>query len=95
MVSEITPPKTKLSPEEYLKTEKTRDIKHEYIKGEIYEMAGASDSHVTIAGNLFSLLKSFLRGKNCRVYIADMKVQIERTNVFYYPDVIVTCDSRD
>ena len=85
----------KLSAEEYLETEKTREVKHEYIQGKIYEMAGASDSHVTISLNLAFLLKGFLRGKNCRVYILDMKVQIESLNIFYYPDLIVTCDSQD
>lgn len=44
---------------------------------------------------MFFLLKSHLRGSGCRVYIADMKVKIDSLNVFYYPDVIVTCDSTD
>jgi Uma2 family endonuclease len=58
-------------------------------------MAGASDTHVTIAGNLFALLRSHVRGSGCRVYIADMKVRIEARHRFYYPDVMVTCDPRD
>ena len=85
----------KLSPEDYLETEKSSLIKHEYIQGRVYAMAGASDSHVTIAGNLFSLLRSHVRGSSCRVYISDMKASIESLNIFYYPDVIVTCDPRD
>lgn len=84
-----------ISPEEYIESEKKSLVKHEYRQGEIYEMAGASDSHVTITGNLFSLLRNFVRGKNCRVYIADMKLKIESLNTFYYPDIIVTCDQRD
>jgi Uma2 family endonuclease len=44
-----------ISPEEYLKLEELGQIKHEYIQGEIYAMAGASDAHVTVAGNLFAL----------------------------------------
>jgi len=58
-------------------------------------MAGASDAHVTIAGNIFSLLRAHLRGTGCRVYISDMKVRLEACNCFYYPDVFVTCDLRD
>ncbi|BAQ63988.1 Uma2 family endonuclease [Geminocystis sp. NIES-3709] len=85
----------KLSSEEYLSQEKTNLIKHEYINGEVYEMPGASSAHVTIAGNMFFLLKSHLKGSNCRVYNADMKVRIDRLNVFYYPDVIVTCSEED
>ncbi|OKH40557.1 hypothetical protein NIES2119_02795 [[Phormidium ambiguum] IAM M-71] len=81
--------------EEYLEMEEQSPIKHEYIDGQIYAMAGASDSHVTIAGNLFALLRSHIRGSGCRVYIADMKARIESLNRFYYPDVMVTCDERD
>lgn len=58
-------------------------------------MAGASDAHVTIAGNLFALLRSHVRGIGCRVFIADMKARIESRNCFDYPDVFVTCDPRD
>jgi Uma2 family endonuclease len=88
-------PETYLTPEEYLQFESKSDIKHEYIDGYIYAMAGALDSHVTIAGNLFALLRNHVRGSGCRVYIADMKARIESLNRFYYPDVMVTCDPRD
>lgn len=84
-----------ITPEEYLQMEEKSLIKHEYIDGEIYAMAGASDAHVTIAGNLFALLRSHVRGGGCRVYISDMKARIETKNKFYYPDVMVTCDKRD
>ncbi len=84
-----------LTPEEYLQIEEDSIIKNEYINGEIYAMAGATDTHVTIAGNIFALLLSHLRGSGCRVYISDMKARIESKNCFYYPDVIVTCDEKD
>lgn len=91
----ITQRQTYLSPAEYLAAEKNSSTKHEYIQGQVYAMAGASDAHVTIAGNLFTLLRSHVRGTGCRVYMADMKAQIEQANIFYYPDVMVTCDERD
>ena len=84
-----------LTPDEYLQMEDMGNIKHEYVDGRVYAMAGASDPHVTIAGNLFALLRSHVRGSGCRVYIADMKARIESLNRFYYPDVMVTCDARD
>ena len=46
---------TYLSPEEYLAAEKDSPIKHEYIQGQVYAMAGASDAHVTIALNVATL----------------------------------------
>lgn len=84
-----------LTPEEYLALEQSSAIKHEYIDGHAYAMAGASDAHVTIALNCATLLRSHLRGSACRVYISDMKAQIQTLNRYFYPDVMVTCDPRD
>jgi len=91
----VSPQQPYLAPEEYLQMEGQSSIKHEYIDGQIYAIAGASDSHVTVAGNLFALLRNHLRGSGCRVYISDMKVQIGSLNRYYYPDVMVTRDERD
>ncbi|MBD2257703.1 Uma2 family endonuclease [Pseudanabaena sp. FACHB-2040] len=91
----IASPQPPLTPDEYLQLEAQSAIKHEYIDGRVYAMAGASDAHVTIAGNLFALLRSHVRGTGCRAYISDMKARIEARNRFYYPDVMVTCDPRD
>lgn len=84
-----------LTPEEYLQMEETSSIKHEYINGCIYELDCSIDSHVTIAGNLGALLRSYIHGSDCRVYILAMKLRIESLNRYYYPDVMVTCDPRD
>lgn len=91
----ITAPQSSLTPNEYLQMEPQSPIKHEYINGEIYAMAGASDAHVTITLNLAALLRAHVRGSSCRVYIADMKVRLEGPNCFYYPDILITCDRRD
>ncbi len=84
-----------LSPEEYLEAEKSSPVKHEYIQGQIYGMSGASDAHVTITANLVTLLRNHLRGSGCKVYPTDMKVRIESLNIFYYPDLMVTCNRDD
>lgn len=86
---------THLSPEGYLEWEKGNDTKHEYLNGEIFALAGAKDAHVTLCINLVSLLHAHLRGGTCRLYMADMKVSVERVNAFFYPDIMVTCDERD
>ncbi|MGR3275482.1 Uma2 family endonuclease [Acaryochloris marina NIES-2412] len=90
-----SPEQVNLSPEQYLSYEEASPIKHEYRDGEVYAMAGATDAHVTIAGNLFAILRNHLRGSGCRVYISDMKARINLSNRFFYPDVMVTCDDRD
>ncbi|NCJ05918.1 Uma2 family endonuclease [Synechococcales cyanobacterium C] len=91
----IASPQSNLSTTDYLELEAESPTKHEYIDGMAYAMAGATDEHVTIALNLATLLRSHVRGSNCRVYMADMKVHVEARNRFYYPDVMVTCDPRD
>ncbi|MEL6787908.1 MAG: Uma2 family endonuclease [Cyanobacteria bacterium J06607_15] len=90
-----SPQNSFITPEEYLQLEAASDIKHEYIDGDVYDMAGATDTHVTIALNMAVLLRGHLRDSGCRVYISDMKVKIEQKNRFFYPDVIVTCEAED
>lgn len=84
-----------LTPEEYLELEAQSPIKHEYIDGEIYAMAGTTDAHNTIALNLAFLIRNHLRGTGCSIYFADLKVRLEKLNRFYYPDLLVTCNSQD
>jgi Uma2 family endonuclease len=86
-----------LSVEDYLGREQNGEVRHEYIGGAVHAMAGASEEHNTIAGNLFAALHADLKGKPCRAFMADLKVrlQIARTDIFYYPDVMVACDPRD
>ena len=84
-----------LTPEDYLNKEEKSLIKHEYINGEVYAMAGTTDSHNTIALNFASIIHNHLRGTDCRVYFADIKARLEKRNCFYYPDILVTCDPQD
>ena len=86
-----------VSVEDYLAGEPLSEVRHEYIGGEVYAMAGASEEHSTIAGNLFAALHRHLRGGPCRAYLVDLKLRLElaREDIFYYPDVMVACDPRD
>lgn len=85
----------RISEEDYLAGERVSAVKHEYVAGEVFAMAGASKMHVTIAGNIFSALRVHLRGKPCRAYMSDMKVRVKASSAYYYPDVSVTCSPRD
>lgn len=82
-----------MTPEEYLQGELESRVKHEYVGGAVYAMAGAENQHNDIAGNVFAGLHSKLRGKPCRPYNSDTKVRIRLPSEvrFYYPDVQVTC----
>src|SRR6185436_17648180 len=86
-----------ISPEEYLQGERLAEVRHEYVNGQVYAMAGASDDHNRIAGNIFAALHAALNNTRCEPFINDMKVRIPPTfaDVFYYPDVIVACTPKD
>ena len=84
-----------ITPEDYIAAEEVSPIRHEYRDGEVFGMTGGTRNHHTIAGNLFFLLKTHLRGSSCRAFLEGMKLRVEASNAFYYPDVVVTCDDRD
>lgn len=80
-----------LKVDEYLEAEKDSPVRHEYIDGQIFAMAGASDRHNRIAGSLYNRLDDHLGDGPCEPFISDMKVWVSES-VFYYPDVVVACD---
>ncbi len=77
--------------------EERSEIKHEYINGEIYTMAGASTRQNRITLHLASRLMGHLRGSPCEVFVADVKLHLKELGVeiFYYPDLMVCCDPND
>lgn len=86
--------KTVITPEEYLAMERESDIKSEYLNGEIFAMAGASQEHNQISSNIVRILGNKLLEKPCSVYASDMKVKIEtiKVNKYTYPDIVITCN---
>ena len=81
--------------DDYLKGELLSDVRHEYVDGQVYAMAGAGERHNRIAGNAFYHLRGAARGGNCGVYMSDMKAQVKGGNGYYYPDVMLACDPDD
>ncbi|MDX1605623.1 MAG: Uma2 family endonuclease [Candidatus Competibacterales bacterium] len=90
-----TAPIPHLGIDDYLHGEQTGDVRHEYIAGQVFAMAGADENHNRIAGNLFFHLRAATRGTPCAVFISDMKVRVAAHDAFYYPDVLLTCDPGD
>ncbi|MEQ1528553.1 MAG: Uma2 family endonuclease [Methylococcales bacterium] len=86
---------TYLSEQEYLASELVSNIKREYIDGQAYAMAGASDNHGRIAMNIASEFRNHLKGSPCEAFIADMKVGSAKAGKkdkdYFYPDVLVDC----
>jgi Uma2 family endonuclease len=77
--------------QEYLAQEEKSLVKHEYYRGEIFAMAGATIPHNIIAANILAHLHARLRGTGCRPFGSDQRVKVEAVGLFTYPDVTVIC----
>ena len=86
-----------ISVADYLAGEEDGDVRHEFIGGEVHAMSGGSKAHNTITGNIFAALRAKLRGGPCQVFVTDFKIRLEagREDIFYYPDVVVSCHKAD
>ncbi len=83
--------KTKISVEDYLAGEEISPVRYEYIYGEVYAMAGTSDKHNLITGNIYVALSIHLRDSPCDPFFTDIKVRVN-PDVYYYPDILVSCE---
>ena len=82
----------RISVEDYLAGEKDADVRHEYVNGYVYAMAGSTPAHNIIAINIARAFGNALENRDCVVYASDMKIRASAT-VYYYPDVMVVCDN--
>lgn len=79
----------------YLAWEETQAERNEYIAGEVFAMVGVRQSHNVATLNLATILRRELKGSPCRVFVESVKTRVEAADCFFYPDVAVTCDTRD
>jgi Uma2 family endonuclease len=84
-------PKIYLTPAEYLAFERQSDVKHEYFRGELFAMSGASRQHVRISINVTTSLDNQLKGRRCELFNSDMRVKVSPTGLYTYPDASVVC----
>jgi Uma2 family endonuclease len=76
---------------EYLEREQASETKHEYLNGQIYDMAGGTVPHGRIAANVIGVLFGQLRGRPCSPQTSDVRVRVQATGLTTYPDVSVVC----
>lgn len=77
---------------EYLKTERLSEIRHEYVDGDVFEMSGESRRHNIIAANCMIMIRSHLENSDCETYFEGVNLRVNATT-YYYPDVVVTCET--
>src|SRR5438128_717933 len=75
---------------DYLAVEEVSTVKHEYLDGEIYAMAGGSVLHAALSAAMVAALHAQIRGR-CRVYSSDLRIRVRATGLATYPDVSVVC----
>jgi len=80
-----------LTPEEYLSIERRAETRSEYYRGEMFAMSGASRRHNLIAANILASLHLQFKQRSCEVYQSDMRVKIQDSTLYTYPDIVLTC----
>lgn len=80
-----------MTEEEYLAYDGSHDGKHEYVSGEVIAMSGVSDAHDRVQVNAVVALANRLRGGPCRVRGSDLRVRLDETGLYCYPDLTVVC----
>jgi Uma2 family endonuclease len=93
MIASLNP--RSMTPGEYLIWEEQQDLRYEYDDGLITVMSGGTLPHNALAVNLLAMLRPHVKARGCQVYVNDAKVQVRDNGPYYYPDIVVTCDSRD
>lgn len=78
--------------DDYVELEASSPVKHEFLDGEVWAMAGGSVEHSAIAANLARVLGQALLGQRCRVFSSDLRIRVEATGLATYPDLSVICE---
>jgi Uma2 family endonuclease len=92
-VKEPAPKYNYVSPETYLTMERASDEKHEYYKGEVFAMSGASWEHNVIAFNINRLIAPAIHKKGCKLFGSDFRIHIPENTLFTYPDFTIVCEN--
>jgi Uma2 family endonuclease len=85
-------PTRRISPQEYLAQERRAEFKSEYVHGEMLVMARANYNHTLIKDNLAGEAGNQLEGSPCRVLTSDMRLKVNATGLYTYPDIAFVCD---
>jgi Uma2 family endonuclease len=91
----MTLPNAKMSAAEYLAWEVEQTERHMFVFGAVFAMAGGTAEHGLAAGGTFATLRQHLKGTRCRVFAGDLRLAVLAADAYFYPDVMVTCDSAD
>lgn len=80
--------------EDYLRFEESSAVRHEFVEGQLYALAGASARHNDIVLNLTFTLTPHSRRQGCRLNAVELMLQVNDRR-YYYPDVAVYCEGAE
>ena len=81
-----------LTPQEYLAIERKAEYKSEFYAGEMFAMAGAGWKHASIKANVARHAGNQLAEGPCQILTSDMRVKVDATGLYTYPDIVVVCE---
>jgi Uma2 family endonuclease len=87
----VSTARNRITPQEYLIRERQASIKSEFYQGEIFAMGGGSANHSLIAANFVGEARNSLKGRPCAVFNSDLRVQVQSTGLYTYPDATIVC----
>ena len=76
---------------DYLAREATSEVRHEFLRGDVWAMAGGTPTHARLCASVSGVIRSKLTGKPCVPYSSDLRVRIEVTDRSTYPDLTIVC----
>lgn len=82
-------PRYRYTVEQYLSFERGSPSKHDFFDGDIYAFIGANVRHVSIVGNLIAHFHGQLKSEPYRVYASQLRLTVEQTGLFTYPDMMI------
>jgi prevent-host-death family protein len=89
----------KVSYAEFMEIYENTEARMEFINGEIILLSSPSTFHQDISGNLYMILRSFLKDKPCKVFYAPFDVHFHKQNIeepdVMQPDLLIACDLED
>ncbi len=91
-MSRVAPVKTELTFEDYVRFETTSDVRHEFVDGNLFVMAGGTKRHNLLGGLVYAKVLPVAFARGCFTYFADVIARMP-SGKGYYPDLMVTCDS--
>lgn len=90
-MSSVPKSETRMTAAEYLEWERQQDERHEFLDGEVFAQAGGTRRHSLIATNMTRSLGNHLADGDCQAHGSDMRVHVETTGLYAYPDALVVC----